>query len=42
MPKNSVTKTAINISTEIYEKFDFQASTEDKTGSATINNILRK
>jgi hypothetical protein len=42
MPKNSTTKTAISISTEINEKFEFQAFTEDKTGSATINNILRK
>ena len=42
MSKNPTTNTAIRIPTEIYEKIEFQASTEDKTVSAIINNILRK
>ncbi|HKU83428.1 MAG TPA: hypothetical protein VJP58_05245 [Candidatus Nitrosocosmicus sp.] len=42
MSKNSTTNTAIRIPTEIYEKIEFQASTEDKTVSSVINNILRK
>ena len=42
MSKNSTTNTAIRIPTEIYEKIEFQASTEVKTVSAIINNILRK
>ena len=42
MSKNSTTNTAIRIPTEIYEKIEFQAVTEDKTVSAIINNILRK
>lgn len=39
---SSTTNTAIRIPTEIYEKIEFQALTEDKTVSAIINNILRK
>ena len=42
MSKNPTTNTAIRIPTDIYEKIEFQASTEDKTVSAIINNILRK
>ncbi len=42
MSKNSTTNTAIRIPTEIYEKIEFQAVTEDKTVSAIINNIRRK
>ena len=42
MSKNSTTSTVICIPTEIYEKIEFQASTEDKTVSAIINHILRK
>lgn len=34
--------TAIRIPTEIYEKIEFQATTEDKTVSSIINNILKK
>ena len=43
MPKNSTTNTTIlYISNKIYEITEFQAYTEDKTGSAIMNNILRK
>lgn len=42
MSKNPTTNTAIRIPTEIYEKIEFQATTEDKTVSAIINNILKK
>lgn len=39
---NSTVNTAIRIPAEIYEKIEFQASAEDKTISAIINNVLRK
>lgn len=39
---SSTTNTAIRIPTDVYEKIEMQALTEDKTVSAIINNILRK